>query len=311
MTKKVNWLIAHKPVNLFIRTAKAFAKEIYEVTKGEYEIVIHEKESEEKFIAETGKTAVKALADNDYQMSQTEVYLIGRMHPECIDFLGLDLPYLFESHDHCSKVMEGPVGDKLNEKLHKNLGVKGLAYTYSGGYRNIGSNESVTSLRDLVGTTMRVGGNPINQDFIEQLGINRSRQSIQSADHWIDNLDNVEAKSVENTYTRFPEAKYWYRTNHNMFITDIMVADSFWNDLDEETREMFRTTAIKVARLERQWSEEDHDAFEKSAELHGKTITPVSDRDKNLMKIKSKAVYDKWSEKLSPGFVDEIKSQAE
>ena len=158
---------------------------------------------------------------------------------------------------------------------------------------------------------MRVGGNPINQDFIEQLGINRSRQSIQSADHWIDNLDNVEAKSVENTYTRFPEAKYWYRTNHNMFITDIMVADSFWNDLDEETREMFRTTAIKVARLERQWSEEDHDAFEKSAELHGKTITPVSDRDKNLMKIKSKAVYDKWSEKLSPGFVDEIKSQAE
>ena len=48
MTKKVNWLIAHKPVNLFIRTAKAFAKEIYEVTKGEYEIVIHEKESEEK-----------------------------------------------------------------------------------------------------------------------------------------------------------------------------------------------------------------------------------------------------------------------
>lgn len=310
MTKTVNWLIAHKPVNLFIRTAKAFKDMISEVTNGEYEIVIHEKESEEKFIAETGKTVVKALADGDYQMSQTEVYLLGRMHPECIDFLGLDLPFLFESHEHCSKVMEGPVGDKLNEKLHKHLGVKGLAYTYSGGYRNIGSNEAVTSLRDLVGTTMRVGGNPINQDFIEQLGISRSRQSIQSDKHWIDNLDDVEAKSVENTYTRFPEAKYWYRTNHNMFITDIMVGDAFWNDLDEATREIFRTTAIEVARLERMWSEEDHEAFEKSAELHGKTITPVTDEDKNLMKLKSKAVYNKWSEKLSPGFANDIKNQA-
>ena len=42
----VNWLIAHKPVNLFIRTANEFKKQIAEATNGELEIVIHEKESE-------------------------------------------------------------------------------------------------------------------------------------------------------------------------------------------------------------------------------------------------------------------------
>ena len=49
MSIKVNWLIAHKPVNLFIRTAKAFQEAIKSATKGKYEIVIHEKESEEHF----------------------------------------------------------------------------------------------------------------------------------------------------------------------------------------------------------------------------------------------------------------------
>ena len=133
MSIKVNWLIAHKPVNLFIRTAKAFQEAIKSATKGKYEIVIHEKESEEHFEAETGKLPVTALSCNDYQMSQTEVYKIGKMHDGVKDFLALDLPFLFESHDHCSKAMEGDLGDELNFKLSHHLNVQGLAYTYSGG----------------------------------------------------------------------------------------------------------------------------------------------------------------------------------
>ena len=306
MSIKVNWLIAHKPVNLFIRTANAFKDAIAEATDGKYEIVIHEKESEEHFIHETGKTAVKALADNDYQMSQTEVYLIGKMHEGTRDFLGLDLPFLFESHDHCSKVMEGPIGEMLNNKLHQHLGVKGLAYTYSGGYRNFGSNNPITSLSDISGATVRVGGNPVCQDYLKELGVSLNRQSIQSHEHWL-KLEDVEAHSVENTYTRFPEAKYWLNTNHNMFITDIMMSDAFWNELDEETRDIFKATAVKVARLERKWSEEDHDAFEASAEVHGKTITPISDEDKAVMKEKAQPVYEKWTNELSANFINDIK----
>jgi len=307
MSIKVNWLIAHKPVNLFIRTAEAFKKAIAEATDGKYEIVIHEKESEEHFIAETGKTTVKALADNDFQMSQTEVYQIGKMHEGTRDFLALDLPFLFESHDHCSAVMEGPIGEELNNKLHKHLNVKGLAYTYSGGYRNFGSNKELKNLSDLANAnSVRVGGNPVCQDYIKELGVDINRQSIQSAEHWL-KIDEIEADSVENTYTRFPEAKYWLNTNHNMFITDIMTSDAFWNTLDNDTKDIFKQTAVKVARLERKWSEEDHDAFEASAEVHGKTITPISEEDKALMREKAAPVYEKWSKELSPNLVANIK----
>ena len=303
----VNWLIAHKPVNLFIRTANEFKKQIAEATNGEIEIVIHEKESELIFEQETGKNCVTALQDNDYQMSQTEVYLIGNMHKDTKDFLALDLPYLFDSHAHCSAVMEGPVGDALNRRLSKTFDVTGLAYTYSGGYRNIGADQPVTSLSDLAGQKVRVGGNEVNQDFMKELGAVPSRDRIEDADGmWVENISEIDVKAVENTYTRFPEAKYWYRTNHNMFLTDIMVSNKFWNTLTPELQKMFKDTAVKVARLERAWSEEDHDAFEKSAELHGKTITPVTDEDKATMKQKAKPVYDKWSKVVTPGLLEAI-----
>ena len=98
MSIKVNWLIAHKPVNLFIRTAKAFQEAIKSATKGKYEIVIHEKESEEHFEAETGKLPVTALSCNDYQMSQTEVYKIGKMHDNVKDFLDIRFTYSYLNH---------------------------------------------------------------------------------------------------------------------------------------------------------------------------------------------------------------------
>ena len=94
-------------------------------------------------------------------MSQTEVYKIGKMHDGVKDFLALDLPFLFESHDHCSKAMEGDLGDELNFKLSHHLNVQGLAYTYSGGYRNFGSNTKISSLADLQNSNKIKVGNPV------------------------------------------------------------------------------------------------------------------------------------------------------
>ena len=98
-------------------------------------------------------------------------------------------------------------------------------------------------------------------------------------------MSDLEAESVENTYTRFPEAKYWLNTNHNMFITDIMVSNDFWSTLSDEDQEIFRKTAIEVARLERKWSEEDHENYELEAKKHGILWTIDGNFLKKLQKV--------------------------
>jgi TRAP-type transport system periplasmic protein len=63
--------------------------------------------------------------------------------------LALDLPFVFADHDHATRVFEGEVGEELLNKITETSNVRGMAFTYSGGFRNIVSNKAAKSLKDL------------------------------------------------------------------------------------------------------------------------------------------------------------------
>jgi TRAP-type C4-dicarboxylate transport system substrate-binding protein len=65
------------------------------------------------------------------------------------DMLALEMPFIFEDHDHATRVLEGPVGEGLLEKITEKSNVRGMAFTYSGGFRNIIANKKVSTLQDL------------------------------------------------------------------------------------------------------------------------------------------------------------------
>jgi TRAP-type C4-dicarboxylate transport system substrate-binding protein len=65
------------------------------------------------------------------------------------DMLALEMPFIFEDHDHAARVLEGPVGEGLLEKITEKSNVRGMAFTYSGGFRNIIVDKPVTGLDDL------------------------------------------------------------------------------------------------------------------------------------------------------------------
>ena len=50
----------------------------------------------------------------------------------------LDLPMIFDSHEHAARVLDGRVGERLKEELHKDSDgrLRALGFTYSGGVRH-------------------------------------------------------------------------------------------------------------------------------------------------------------------------------
>ena len=163
--RKIRWLIAHQPQELFVRTARAFSEELNKYCAGDLEIEIltysdyvekyneiaglenmkHRGDDEETF--EAGISAFwNALFESQIEMSQMQVVRVADHH---YDFNALDLPFLFEDHDHVQRVVEGPIGQKLCAELGRKSGVTGLAFTYSGGYRVIGSHEPICTLAEL------------------------------------------------------------------------------------------------------------------------------------------------------------------
>ena len=65
------------------------------------------------------------------------------------DLLALDMPYIFKDHAHASRVLESKVGETLLDKITSFGNVRGLAFTYSGGFRNIVTNKKQSNLETL------------------------------------------------------------------------------------------------------------------------------------------------------------------
>jgi TRAP-type C4-dicarboxylate transport system substrate-binding protein len=141
--RKIRWLIAHQPQELFVRTARAFSEELNKrcgddleieiLTYPEYQAKYHDIKGLEHMVQrpesledheEKGMKAFwNALFDSQVEMSQIQIVRVGQL---CNDFLALDLPFLFDDHDHVSRVLEGPIGRDLCDRLGKTSGVTGL-----------------------------------------------------------------------------------------------------------------------------------------------------------------------------------------
>ena len=298
--KKLTWLVIKSnkqgygpcPLKQVIRPAQAFKKLLEEKTNGSIEVeLLTTQEYEQKHgvhLQDVGDV-IKAVQKNDIQMSQVEVYELGDFDS---NFFVFDMPWMFKSHNHASKVLDGKIGYAMNQRLKRNYNVKGLAYTYSGGYRSIGGFKTIPTLEDLAGKNILINGNPVTKDYMESLGVKTTRAK---------NDDNVDGRAT--TYIRFPEATNFLKTNHSLFLTDIIVGTDFWNSLTETEQKAMQDVSNEVAVLERGWTIEDAKEFENTAKENGCEIVEMSKDDQLAMQEKAKDLYKKWESKWFPGLM--------
>lgn len=318
--RKIRWLIAHQPQELFVRTARAFSEELAKHCNNEIEIeILTYPEYREKYCELPGLEVLdqkdvsldsgieafwRALFDSQVEMSQMQVGQVGELHT---DFHALDLPFLFDDHDHVSQVLEGPVGQELCATLGKKSGVTGLAFTYSGGFRVIGSNDPIAGVDELQGLRIVVQ-NPLTLGTtIESMG---GKAIAISPGLWnkYDVLSKGTADAVETTYLRF-NGKHVLKTNHSMFMTTIVVSNKFWDTLTESQQQAFRQAALVASRKEREWSIQDGETFEANAVKNGVTITEISKEDQLELKKKSQITYVKCKHYFSDKLITRIRKR--
>jgi TRAP-type C4-dicarboxylate transport system substrate-binding protein len=308
--KIVSWVIAHEPVHLFVRTARAFADEIERTSKGKLVVEIltvsdYLKRDEKAVVDSNGNLSFdsifNALEEGRIAMSQTQTSEFGLINR---NFFALDLPFLFKDHDHVTSTMEGPIGRELCESLSERSGIRGLAFTYSGGYRIIGSNRPIDTLTALQNSSVRIGPNPVNYVTMKALGADPKR--LRHVGYGYDTIEQGSDDAAETTYLRF-KGKHVLKTQHNMYMTTIAVSIKFWNELDAETQELFQAAAVKAAQIERQWSIEDCDKFERECVENGVEIHELTASERAQFENITKSVYADVDEWFSPGLVDKLK----
>ncbi len=311
--KKIRWVLAHEPIELFIRAAKVFADQVNAKAPGQLDIeVMTLSEYAQKY--NNGQVVSKhdlidLLDAGQIEMSQTYTITIGKIDH---DFQALDLPFLFRDHDHASRVFEGPIGKQLLEGLSSKVAVKGLAFTYSGGFRIIPGNEPVAKIEDLRGVKVRTSFSPVAIDTFKAVGADVVPMELEEL---TDNLGNETVDIGESTYPRVyalgqnKVSKVVNHTEHSLFLTSILVGTKFWDTLTPELQKVVADAALVAARHERELSIEDVRITRERCAADGIEIVDLPAEEQDKFREATKEVYIKYENYFTPGLVDNIRNQ--
>lgn len=165
-----------------------------------------------------------------------------------------DTPFLFNNTQEADAVLDGPVGQKVMDKLQEK-GLVGLVY-WENGFRNLTNNKRpVTKVEDMDGIKLRVMQNNVFLDSFKTLGANAVPLPFSEL------FSALETKTVdgqENPYntilsSKFYEVqKYLSVTNHVYSPWIVTVSKKWWDTLSKDEQKILLDAAKKSRDFERQ-----------------------------------------------------------
>ena len=260
--------------------------------------------AEEVEKASGGKMKVRAIGaaalGSDLQMQQA---LIGgaqeMMVGSTATLVGItkemaiwDTPFLFDNAKEADVVLDGPVGQKVMDKLQEK-GLVGLVY-WENGFRNLTNNKrAVTKLEDMDGIKLRVMQNNVFIDSFKTLGANAVPLPFSEL------FTALETKTVdgqENPYntilsSKFYEVqKYLTVTNHVYSPWIVTVSKKYWDQLSKDEQKVLMDAAKKSRDFERQDTRAEADKALADLKSKGMQINQLSPAEANRMREKLTAV---------------------
>ena len=312
-TRTIRWILYHEQIHLFIRTAKAFAEEIKQITNGRINVEVYTlEEYAEKFTDGVQYDPMTLIDHDKVEMSQVRTSLIGTWN--CPDFFALEMPYLFTDHDHATRVLDGAIGAEMLQSIEGNTPVRGLAFTYSGGYRVLATDRPVHTAEELSGLKLITTPNPVMVETLQHFGCEAVPYMIRDLQGKSELADNA-GYSVETTLPRYEHEanvdvqKYIADTEHSMYLTSIIISKNFWASLSTEDQAAIQEAARKAAVLEREWSVQEAEEFSqdhaKHAEL-GVTYISFDEVEKSKLREIVLPIYEKYAQMFTDNLLDKI-----
>ncbi len=308
--KKVRWVLAHEPIDLFLRAANRFAEEIAKTTGGALDIEVMTLSQYSDRYAD-GRVVTKhelldLMESGEIEMSQMYTTTLGKFSK---DMFALDMPFLFRDHKHAEMVLEGHIGQSLMEGLSQSSNIKGLAFTYSGGYRMIVANKAIRTVEDFKGLKIRIAKSPVAEDVLSAVGAIPVPIEIEELNEAI---GQKIVDGGESTYPRYYSMKQnecvrvINDTQHSLFLTSILVSKTFWNTLSSELQTVFSKAAVVAANLERVESVADIVVVQNKCKEDGIEVVALNSIEQTKFKNAARSVYEKYETYFSNNLIKNI-----
>jgi TRAP-type C4-dicarboxylate transport system substrate-binding protein len=316
MSKKheIKWVIAHEPVDLFLKVAESFSKEVNEKTNGMFDIEVlsltdyTNKYNDGKKI--TKDDLMRLVDTGEIEMSHIYTTWLADYNK---DLHVLDLPFLFRDHAHADAVLEGEIGESLLAGVKANSNTRAMSFTYSGGYRVVPANFEADSVEAWKDRAVRTSRSPVAIDTFKLLGATPMEHiALEEMNAF---ADRGEIEAGESTYVRvFPleqnkSFKVVNDTAHSLFLTSIIVNEDWASQFDAETQEILSTAAFNAARKERRESVADIPNILAECEAQGVKVVKMSEEAEAEFRSVTAPVYDMYADYFTAGLIKDIQDK--
>jgi tripartite ATP-independent transporter DctP family solute receptor len=231
---------------------------------------------------------------------------VGALGPVVNDLNVLNLPFLFRNTEHGQKVLDGPIGQELLDKVTNNptANLVGLCGMDAGARNMYDTKRPITNIADLKGLKIRVMGNPMFVDMMNDLGGNGVAMGYDQVftalqTGVVDGAENNPPSFVFDNH--YQVAKYYTLTEHLIVPEIVVFSKPIWNKLSKDDQALVLKLGREAQMRERVlWNEYQAKALEKMKEA-GIQVVPIA--DKAPFQAAVKPVWDKYAAQ----FADTIK----
>lgn len=190
----------------------------------------------------------------------------------------ISLPYVFKDWSHVDRVLEGPIGDELSERLLKKAGIRKLGW-YSHGYRDIfTTKKQIVKPVDMKGLKIRVIEAPLYIGTLNALGANPTPMA------WGELYTSLKT-GVVDAFCNIPGNAYLFKlyevTKYQApvgYIWEgalIMISESKWQKLPKDVQEIVRDSAWKSGLFNRKFMEVEATTYNRLLKEKGMIQTDV------------------------------------
>ncbi len=232
---------------------------------------------------------------------------VGALGPVIDDLNVFNLPYVFRNTEHAQKVMDGPIGKELLDKVtNSGKGLVGLAWMDAGARSFYNTKKPIKNMADLKGMKVRVMGNPMFVEMANSMGANGVAMGYDQVFTSLQTgvVDGAENNPPSFVFDNHYQVAKFYTLDEHLIVPEMVVfSKKIWDTLSKQEQDDLMKFSREAQLEERKlWDVYEKEAMDK-AKAAGIQIIILSAADKKQMQDAVKPVWDKYG----PKYADMIK----
>jgi tripartite ATP-independent transporter DctP family solute receptor len=227
---------------------------------------------------------------------------VGPMGPVVDELNVFNMPFVFRSVEHMHRVVDGPIGQEMLDKITNNphAGLVGLCWM-DGGARNMyNSKRPIKGVTDMKGLKIRTMGNPIFVEMVNSLGGNGVAMGY---DQLVNAMQTGIVDGAENNYPSYANgqhyryAKYYSLTEHLILPEIIVFSKKIWDTLSKDDQALIMKFAKEAQQEQRKlWAAMEQQSLD---QMKKEGVEIITFQDKKPFQDAVKPVWDKFGSKYA------------